>query len=199
MKANILALVIIAVIFGLAVSGALGQTQHVPAVNLITEKEGIGGEHAPLVWTGSDTISSSANFGAYTTSWMQIGSDYMETNLNNRVESIFNPENFTVSILKKHAFATAADSCYLSSARFEIADSSGAVIPFWNSDSSNLFIGTGNYTRSDYGSWTFLPDTITTRRYVYPLRVFQGAYIRFVFESSAEDCTIVNWTLKCEN
>ena len=147
----------------------------------------LGGEHTPLVWIGSDTISSTANFGAYATGWMQIGYSPNATAAANATVFPFNPQIFTVSIQKVHAFATAEDSCYLSSARFEIADSATAVVPFWNSDSSNLFIATTNYSRVDYGSWTFLPDTITTMRYIYPLKVQQGAYIRLVFSTVAQD------------
>lgn len=118
MKANILALVIIAVIFGLAVSESLGQTQYVPAVNLITEKEGIGGEHAPLVFEGSGTFSKAG--GAYTTPWMHIGYSHNSTNLQNRVASIFNPEVFTLN-LKTSAYG-AGDSSYVATAYFCTAD-----------------------------------------------------------------------------
>lgn len=189
---------------GLAVLLAVGAfaaptRQEYGSRNLSNASYLIGGEHAPLIYSGSDTISSSANFGAYTTNWLQIGFAPTTQDTGNKRIFEINPEKFTLVVLKRHAYAVAADSCYLSSARFEIADSSSATVPFWNTDSSNLFVATGNYNRTDYGAWTALPDTFTERAIIYPLKVYQGAYIRFVFETVAQDCTIVIWTLKGEN
>lgn len=217
MKANILALVIIAVIFGLAVSESLGQTQYVPAVNLITEKEGIGGEHAPLVWTGTEYLAKN-DATEQVTDWIKIGSSFYDTNLENRVTTIFNPQFFTLEInLAVHGGAAAGadgliygagDSSTLAAARFEIADSSAAVIPFWNADSSNLFIADGNYTHSQYGTWRFedIPKTLATtaddKGWLYPIRVLRGSYIRFVFTGRADggdDTTLVKWKLVGEN
>jgi hypothetical protein len=101
--------------------------------------------------------------------------------------------------LKKHAFAVAADCCSVTDAWFELADSSSAVIPYWAGDSSNIFINSGNYNRADYGVWTFEPDTITTRGYDYILRALRGGFIRFKFETTIQDCTIVEWTFRLEH
>jgi hypothetical protein len=111
-----------------------------------------------------------------------------------------NPRIFTSHItLKKYhlgAGGSAPDSSYVANMRFETADSTTASVGFWNADSSNLFVKSGNYNRADYGVWTFeaLGGTDTAaanRRYVMPLRVLDGSAIRFVYTATSADCVIV--------
>ena len=191
--------IIIALLLLAAVANAAPTRKEYGGRNSIPVQSLIGSEHSPLIYSGSDTISSSANFGTYTTDWLQIGFSPNVSDTGNRRVVEHNGEFFTLSLLKKHAFAVAADCCSVTDAWFETADSSGAVIPYWNADSANVFIDSGNYNRSDYGTWTFEPDTITTHGYDYALKVLRGGYIRFNFATTIQDCTIVEWQLRLEH
>ena len=176
--------------------------------NSLSTQAVLGSEHAPLIYSGSGTYSGTA-LGAYTTDWMQIGFSPAVTDTGNKRIVEHNGEYFTLYINLTRSYSGtyrgSNDSLSLKTARFEIADSSNATVGFWNPDSSNLFIADGNYNRTDYGIWTFedfLQDTSTTstRRYVYPLKVFAGSHIRFVFGTTGVDDTIgVTWKLKLEN
>ena len=167
--------------------------------NALATQAVLGSEHSPLTYSSSDTISSSANFGVYTTDWLQIGFSPFVTDTGNKRLAEHNPEIFTLSILKLHPVPVATDCCSVTDAWFELADSSSSGVAYWAADSSNYFINSGNYNRSDYGVWTYEPDTITTRGYDYTLKVLRGSHIRFNFQTTNQDCTIVVWTLRSEN
>lgn len=173
----------------------------------------LGGEHTPLIYSGTVYLPR-ASAAEQTTSWLQIGysTDALKNTdaLMKSSRQVFevNPEKFTLSIrLASYPVHADHDSVSLMACRFELADSTSAVIPFWNGDSTNLFMANGNYNHSFYGYWMFEEPGLNsaailgTREWIYPLRVLRGGYIRFVFTGSAgiDDSTAVSWTLWCEN
>jgi len=154
----------------------------------------LAGEHTPVIYTGAGQISASK--GALTTSWLQIGYSPSAYDAANSVIGRYNPEKFTLAL--KLACFNVGDSAQVSQARFEQAyDTSLAA--HWNADSSNIFIKSGNFNLGDYGVWRFEILSDTTRRWLYPLKVLQGGYIRFIFESTAADTTSLVWTLTGEH
>ena len=169
----------------------------------------VGGEHTPLIYEG--TVALAAGHGASGTSyWMQIGWTPYSITANPAYEA--NPENFTL-LLKLTTVASDTDTVGLGLARFETAfDTSDAnpIRSIWNADSTNLFIADGNYNHSLYGQWMFEDyakarqsvSGIGTRWCSFPLRVFNGAYIRFVFtkpSGGVVQANTVNFILVCEN
>jgi len=165
----------------------------------------LGGEHTCIIYSDSGYCCSAVGaHNPYTTDWMQISVDNTLADSGvgkgNQLIQDANPQYFTLSVLK--ALYGAGDSALITSARFELADSSSAKWPMWNSDSSNLFIASGNYSRPDYGIWTAEPSTtaaLVTRWTKYPLRVFDGMYIRFTFTTTTSDTCTIKWRFKCEH
>jgi hypothetical protein len=197
---------IITIILALLIAGvslAVPKRQEYGGRNSSNAAYLLGGEHAPLIYSSSGTCSQAG--GAYTTDWMQIGyaatQDFAAGDSANKRIFEINPEKFTLTLGYK--CAGAGDTARISSARFEVADSSSAAVPFWCPDSANLFIASGNYNRVDYGVWTFEPHTASfpdsVRREMFPLKILQGAYVRLVYETTTTDTVTVSWTLKGEN
>ncbi len=153
----------------------------------------LSGEHTPVIYTGSGEASSSAG---YTTQWLQIGYSPSATTKNNNNIGRFNPEQFTLGMTL--TLGSGADSSMVSTARFELAYDT-TVAAFWVGDSSNTFIGPTSSSRLDYGVWTFNKVLDTAHGRLYPLRVLQGGYIRFVFETTTSDEVVIDWTLTGEH
>jgi len=170
-------------------------------------KELIGGEHAPLIFSDTDTLLSA---DTSTTHWMHIGWNTNAKSWSNKIVQAFNPEVFTFVIgLRDESDDNDAtdDSVGVSDIRFETSlDTTGD--PIWNADSTNLFVADGNYTHAQYGIWMFEDivgvdsgAAIVQREQAYPLRVLSGAWIRFIFTARDDmvDTTFVDWSLICEH
>ena len=154
----------------------------------------LAGEHTPVIYTGSGTIKGPSN--ALTTSWLQIGYSTSATDAANNNLTRYNPEKFTLGL--KLACSGSGDSARVTKARFEIAYDTTAAA-YWNGDSSNVFIKSGNLSLSDYGIWRFEVLSDTSRSWLYPLKVLQGGYLRLVFETTTADTGSLVWTLTGEH
>ena len=154
----------------------------------------ISGEHYPVIYSGSGVIFGSAH--ACTTRWVQVGYSSSATSAANRNIGRFDPELFTAE-LKLRCYGN-GDSARVAGARFETAyDTTGKA--FWNGDSSNRFIQSGNFSHPDYGVWRFETLTDSSRRWIYPLRLLVGGYARLILSSDTWDSTNVDWRLICEH
>ena len=154
----------------------------------------IAGEHYPLIYTGDGLIKGSLN--TLTTSWIQVGFTSEADEDENRNVGIFNPEVFTVG-LKLSCYGS-GDSAGISAARFECAYET-VTSPYWNADSSNYFIESGCYSHDQYGIWRFESIDDTARKWLFPVRLLMGGYVRLIFETDIEDTSQVDWTLICEH
>lgn len=153
----------------------------------------LSGEHTPVIYSGSGEVSSSA---ACSTQWLQIGYSPETSNIENSAIGRFDPRRFTIGV--RLSLTAGADSALITSARFELAyDTTSSV--YWISDSSNVFISTNSYSRQDYGIWTFYPQSGTSQGKLYPLRVLQGGFIRFIFETTTSDAVEIDWILTGEH
>lgn len=153
----------------------------------------LSGEHTPVIFSGAGEASVSAD---YTTQWMQICySPDAPSNSNHNI-SRYNPEHFTLGV--KLSLTTGGDTALVHQARFEIAYDTTSTI-YWNGDSSNIFISSDAFRRSDYGVWTFDPVNSTTEGRLFPLRIFQGGYLRFSFSTTTSDAVGIDWTLTGEH
>jgi len=154
----------------------------------------LSGEHTPVLYSGSGTIKGSGN--SLTTSWLQIGYSPNASEAANANIGRYNPEKFALAL--KIACYNVGDSARVTTARFEQAYDT-TLTAFWNADSSNRFIKSGNFNLGDYGVWRFEVLSDTSRRWLYPLRVLQGGYIRFLFETTTADTASLVWTLTGEH
>jgi len=154
----------------------------------------LAGEHTPVIYSGSGTINGASN--TLTTSWLQIGYSANASDATNNNLTRYNPEKFTLGL--KLACSGSGDSARVSKARFEVAYDTTATA-YWNADSSNIFIKSGNFTLGDYGIWRFEVLGDTSRSWLYPLKVLQGGYLRMVFETTVADTSSLVWTLTGEH
>ena len=154
----------------------------------------IAGEHFPVIYDADGKIQGAAD--SYTTSWYQVGYSPSADLADNHNIGIYNPEVFTVGV--KLSCYGAGDSARVSQAHIECALDTTSQ-PFWNGDSSNMFIDNGCYSHDQYGSWRFEALSDTSRRWLYPIRVVVGGYLRLVFESDIEDTCNVEWVMICEH
>ena len=168
----------------------------------------IGGEHAPAIWTGSDTLVAGGTLNP--TRWMQIGYSPYATDPYNRTIGQLNPEYFTFIISTMTPYPTHADndSVGVGLAWFETAYDTTAD-RIWNGDSTNFFIDDGTYNPED-DQWRgnpFKRVATDTMDYAYPMKVLTGGYLRIWLKGwnntdngsiLADDC-IVEWKLVGEN
>jgi len=170
-------------------------------------KEAIGGEHMPLIYSGTATLNGASSTA--TTIWMHTGwTNPAGVSANARsgiIAANFDPTTFTLLI--ELDVALSGDSVGLGTARFETAIDTTAP-KVWNADESNKFLQDGNADSSYYGQWLFeeiaydadstASDTLT---YAYPLRVLHPGWIRLVFGAGTDplDTVTVNWSLICKN
>ena len=153
----------------------------------------LAGEHTPVIYSGSGTVSVAHTL---TTQWLQIGYSPNAAEVANSNLGRFNPEKFTVGV--KLACSGSGDSARVTTARFEEAYDT-TIAAFWNADSSNIFIKSGNYGLQDYGVWRFEVLADTSHRQLYALRVLQGGYVRLVFQTTTADTASLSWTLTGEH
>ena len=162
----------------------------------------IGGEHTWCSWGGglADTIyipgATASVIGP-----IQIGySPTVQDSALNQLMFDLNPEVFTLRLWIYDGNRDSVTAVTLADGYFETIDRTDSTKWTWNADSSNYFLNSGNYSRSDYGTWTFEVQTDTTRGIDYPLRVLTGkSYIRIVLDTAAADTLMVRWELIGEN
>jgi hypothetical protein len=178
-------LVILAVCFAATAFGQItGQdtSDKLPNTGAVSQAEAVTGQLAPLIYSWTDTLVVNT---AKTSKWKQIGWSPSTTAWQSNLQAMhYNPDKFTLTVTPRGS-AGAGDSIAVTSIRFEVCyDTTGLAC--WNADSSNCFVADGNYNRSDYGVWTFedIPAkakaVYSARKWLYPLRVLRGAYIRTV-------------------
>ncbi len=169
----------------------------------------LGGEHATLIWEGTVYLPKTSSADVYT-DWIQYGWSPDDTLEDGSMAFHANPEVFALDILLD-SYPTnnsLQDSAILVSARFEYADSSSATIPYWNADSTNLFIADGNYNHAKYGDWMYedIPKTaggtVDDKGWTFNLRVTRpGGCLRLVFAgvNTMDDSTRIRYRLRGEN
>ena len=194
MKRLLLALT--AVLLAMPVIAATGRATF-PRQGTVQPAPIAGGTNAPVEWNGTGSCSSVAAASALvdTTDWIQIGFSSAATDTGNRLPYDHYPKQFTLSLKLSRRFAS-SDSCYIHNAHFEMADSSNAVVPFWNADSSNWFIKSGNYNRPDYGIWTYEIDSVKTRGMDFNLKITRPGFFRLIYATSNQDTIDYIWRLR---
>jgi len=171
-----------------------GYSQPTPSLPNKPAGDLLVGEHYPVLYTGQGLIRGTAH--PCTTAWLQVGYSPSASEADNRNIGIFNPEVFTIG-MKLSTWGN-GDSAQVQAARFECAYDTSAS-PFWNSDSSNLFVTSDAFDHPDYGQWRFEPLSNTSRRWLFPARLLIGGYVRLILESEIGDTCQVDWSLICEH
>ena len=168
-----------------------------------------GGEHAPLIFTSTDTLPKGGTITH--THWMQYGWSPTGSDGSNEIVQQFNPEIFTFIITKMLSIPAHADndSVGIGYAYYETSyDTTADAI--WNGDTSNVFIDSDYFTHPLYGQYKWLPFkrvATDTTDFAYKIAVWNGAFIRFWFKgwnntdngSVLDDTTAFDWKLICEN
>lgn len=186
---KLIPILICAVLFG-----AASFTQSAPPLPNRDAGLFLAGEHFPLILNGQGEIFGAAH--PCTTIWVQTGYSPDADVSDNQNVAVFNPEVFTLGV--KISCFSVGDSAKISEARFECAYDT-TLSSFWNADSSNIFLEEGNFAHIDYGNWRFEALDDTSRRWLYPLKIMVGGYVRFIFASDIEDTCSVDWILTGEN
>ncbi len=186
MKTIPIAIITLTIIVG----GLFAQPGAIPVADTYTL---LAGEHTPVIHSGSGLLSGAKSL---TTPWIQIGYSPSASTTDNSNIGRYNPEHFTLGL--KTRCSGLGDSARVAIAYFEEAYDT-TLAPFWNGDSSNVFIKSGNFNLADYGIWRFEVQSDTSRSHLYPLRVLQGGYIRMVFENTTADTTSLIWSLTGEH
>lgn len=187
----------------------MGSGDYVPRTGEQSVHDYMGGEHTPLIFTGSFTLQNGV-ITRDTTQWMQLGfskNGNMDIRGSNYYAQRLNPQNFTFCMNLDSADGGADDdSVGTGGFYFETAyDTLNG--PFYdNPDSSNYFLRGGTMSAST-SAWDEIyvfdvPATgVSTRGWKYPLRVFDGDWIRFIGLAAIDtpDSIINEWRLKCEH
>ena len=104
-------------LYVMATNGIVGgESERLPLLTKISEQKILNGEHAPLTFTGTDTVS--ADGGTSVTRWMQLGSVRGSSVYDNELPQTFNPEHF-VLIIELDTCA-GGDSVGLGEVRFQM-------------------------------------------------------------------------------
>jgi|GEM_PF-1181609 len=152
------------------------------------------GKHFPLIYTGEGLIKGSSNH--FNTPWCQVGFSPSAVDSDNRNVGLFNQEVFTVS-LKLGCYGS-GDSAHVSTAFFKCAYDT-TMQPLWNADTSNVFIGDGNFSHDQYGFWRFESLEDTSKVWFYSIKVLTGRYVCLVLECDHADTCQIDWKLICEH
>ena len=104
-------------LYAIATNGVVGgEAERLPLLTKISEQKLMNGEHAPLTFTGTDTVSAAGD--SVMTRWMQLGTARGSSVYDNELPQTFNPEIFTLTI--ELDTCAGGDSIGLAKALFEV-------------------------------------------------------------------------------
>jgi len=201
-------LIVLVLLLAVSISWSATPTFYSNYWKVVNAARLLAGGNTPITWSGTVYLPK-CSVAEQNTEWILYGYNSDATMTDGSPEFYMNPDVFTLTLwLDSYPTNVAGDSAILVAARFEYADSTNAVIPFWNADSSNLFLQNGNFTHPQYGDWRYediprtLGTTVDDKRWVYKLGVTRpGGCIRIVFTGAVtmDDTTRVRWELRGEN